>query len=239
MIKEALEYIISLRKPEILEIGNETYSDKPLSRISYIPMASKISMITLTSLVEYIQAHIDDMAENMIVHVVSPTKVLLYSMLNDEREREYMAEVNAELPEFPFGNFIEHERFLINVQSEFIDNEDRALLLQFAGTVESGTVAQYGDDGVTQKATVKTGIASKSDAIVPAVVNLKPFRTFLEVDQPVSSFIFRMKEDKYSEGVQCGIFEADGGAWMAEAMANVKAYLQDQLKGLDQFTVIS
>ena len=239
MIKEALEYIVSLRKPEILEIGNETYSDKPLSRISYIPMASKISMITLTSLVEYIQAHIDDMAENMIVHVVSPTKVLLYSMLNDEREREYMAEVNAELPEFPFGNFIEHERFLINVQSEFIDNEDRALLLQFAGTVESGTVAQYGDDGVTQKATVKTGIASKSDAIVPAVVNLKPFRTFLEVDQPVSSFIFRMKEDKYSEGVQCGIFEADGGAWMAEAMANVKAYLQDQLKGLDQFTVIS
>ena len=92
---------------------------------------------------------------------------------------------------------------------------------------------------MTQKATVKTGIASKSDAIVPAVVNLKPFRTFLEVEQPSSDFIFRMKEDRYTEGVQCAIFEADGGAWKAEAMANVKAYLQEQLNDLDQFTVIS
>ena len=30
MIKEALEYIISLRKPEITDINGETYSDKTL-----------------------------------------------------------------------------------------------------------------------------------------------------------------------------------------------------------------
>lgn len=238
MIKEALEYIVGMRKPEILDIDGETYSDKALTRISYNPRANIISMNTLTSLVDYIKSGVDLMAESMIVHVESPTKVVLYSMLDVEREREYMAEVTAELPEFPFNKFINHESFLINMQSKFIDTEDRALLLQFAGTVESGTVAQYGDDGVTQKATVKTGIASKSDAIVPSVVNLKPFRTFLEVDQPVSSFIFRMKEDKY-DGVNCAIFEADGGAWKAEAMENIKLYLLDQLNGMDQFVVIS
>lgn len=238
MIKEALEYIVGLRKPEIIDIDGETYSDKRLERISYNPMADVISMSTLTSLVEYIRSGIDTMSDKMIVHVESPTKVELYSQLDYERCREYMAKVVAEIPEFDFNRFMDHEKFLINMQSKFIDTEDKALLLKFAGTVESGTVAQYGDDGVTQKATVKTGIASKSDAIVPAVVNLKPFRTFLEVDQPVSSFIFRMKEDKY-DGVECAIFEADGGAWKARAMENIKSYLKEELKDLEQFTVIS
>lgn len=239
MIKEALKYIVEMSKPEIVEIDGDTYSDKELSRIRYIPRAKAIIMSTLTSLVDYIRSNTDAMAEKMIIHVESPTSVKMYSMLDYERDRECMAAVKAELPDFDFDRFMDHEKFLINMQSKFIDTEDKALLLKFAGTVETGTVAQYGDDGVTQKATVKTGIASKSDAIVPAVVNLKPFRTFLEVNQPESSFIFRMKEDKYSEGVQCAIFEADGGAWKAEAMANIKAYLQDQLKGRDQFTVIS
>lgn len=238
MIKEALEYIISLRKPEITDINGETYSDKTLTRISYNPKADIIGMKTLTSLVEYIKSGIDMMSGNMIVHVESPTKVELYSQLDYEREREYMVKVVAEIPDFDFDRFMDHEKFLINMQSKFIENEDRALILKFAGTVESGTVAQYGDDGVTQKATVKTGIASKSDALVPSVVNLKPFRTFLEVEQPSSNFIFRMKEDKYN-GVQCAIFEADGGAWKAEAMNNIESYLQEKLKDMENFTVIS
>ena len=239
MIKEALKYIVGMSKPEIVEVNGNYYSDRDLERISYIPRADAIIMSTLTSLVDYIRSNTDVMAAKMIVHVESPTSVKMYSMLDYERKRECMVSVKAEIPKFDFDKFQDHEKFLIGMQSKFIDTEDKALLLKFAGTVETGTVAQYGDDGVTQKATVKTGIASKSDAIVPAVVNLKPFRTFLEVEQPSSDFIFRMKEDRYTEGVQCAIFEADGGAWKAEAMANVKAYLQEQLNDLDQFTVIS
>ena len=73
MIKNALEYIIGLRKPEILKLENETYSDKPLQRISYNPKASPIRMTTLSSLVDYIKANIDDMSEKMIIHIQSPT----------------------------------------------------------------------------------------------------------------------------------------------------------------------
>lgn len=239
MIKEALKYIVEMSKPEIVEVDGESYSDRNLKRISYVPRADAICMSTLTSLVDYIRSKTDAMAEKMIIHVESPTSVKLYSMLDYERNRECMAVVKAELPDFDFNKFMDHEKFLINMQSKFIYTEDKALLLKFAGTVETGTVAQYGDDGVTQKATVKTGIASKSDAIVPSIVNLKPFRTFLEVEQPQSAFIFRMKEDRYTEGIQCAIFEADGGEWKSEAMENVKFYLQEQLKELDQFTVIS
>lgn len=110
--------------------------------------------------------------------------------------------------------------------------------MKFAGTMEAGTIAEYGDDGVTQKATVKTGIASKGEAIVPNPVKLRPYRTFLEVEQPASEFIFRVKQNKY-DGISCAIFEADGGAWKIAATSSIKDYLQFELSGLDQFTVIS
>lgn len=239
MIKNAMKYLIDeLSKPNIQEIHGEMYTDKTLKRIKHNPKAERIEMNTLTSLVEYINAGIDPMQLPMIVHVQSPTRVSLYSALDDERVREYIVTVRADLPEFRFGQFIGHEEFCINLQSKFIDNEDRALLLKFAGTVEAGSVAEYGDDGVTQKATVKTGIASKGDAIVPSPAKLQPYRTFLEVEQPASDFIFRMRQDRSGE-ISCGLFEADGGAWTMEAMANVKAYLKSALEGKDGFIVIS
>ena len=106
----------------------------------------------------------------------------MYSCLADNRDREYLVTAKAMVPDFVFNHFMDQEKFCINLQSKFIDDPetDRALLLKFAGTVEAGTVAEYGDDGVTQKATVKTGIASKGDAIVPNPVRLRPYRTFLE-----------------------------------------------------------
>lgn len=237
-LREAFEYVVGLRKPEIVTIGTEQYSDKPLTRICHNPKAEKIEMTTLTSFVEYLKSGVDVMSDRIIVHVVSPTQVLLYSELDLDREREYLVKVNAQVPEFSYGSYLGHESFLIALQSKFIDNPDRELLLKFTGTVENGTVAQYGDDGVTQKATIKTGIASKGEAIVPNPVKLRPFRTFIEVEQPESAFVFRMKQDERS-GVACAIFEADGGAWKNAAMKNIKEYLQFELADLPQFTVIS
>lgn len=238
MIKQALEYIVGMRAPEVLEINGETYSDKRLERICQNPKAKAIELTTLTSLVEYIKAGIDNMDDKMIVHVSSPECVQLYSMLDSDRMREYMVEVRAQVPDFRYGRYMDHESFLIALQSKFIQNDDRDLLLRFTGTVENGTVAQYGDDGVTQKATIKTGIASKGEAVVPNPVRLRPFRTFIEVEQPESAFVFRMRQDS-DDGVECAIFEADGGAWKNAAMKNIKEYLQFELSDLPQFTVIS
>ena len=238
MIKKALEYIVGMSEPQVLENNGEAYSDKGLHRICHNPKAQAIEMTTLTSLVEYIKAGIDTMDDKMIVHVSSPEKVLLYSMLDLDRVREYIVEVNAQVPEFRYGRYMDHESFLIALQSKFIPNDDRELLLKFTGTVENGTVSQYGDDGVTQKATIKTGITSKGEAVVPNPVRLRPFRTFVEVEQPESAFVFRMRQDS-DGGVECAVFEADGGAWKNAAMENIKKYFQLEVSDLPQFTVIS
>lgn len=238
MIKEALQYIVGLGESKVQEISGENYSDKILHRINYNPKSENLQMNTLTSLVDYIKANIDEMQEKMIVQVVSTDFVRLISPLDHDREREILVTVNAQVPYFEYGTYMDHERFLIALQSKFMSNEDRDLLLKFAGTVEHGTIAKYGDDGVSQKATIKSGVASKQDAIVPNPVLLRPYRTFVEVEQPHSAFIFRMKQDERA-GVQCAIFEADGGAWRNEAMKTIKEYLQKNLSSLNNFTVIS
>ena len=239
MIKEALQYIVGLGKAEEHVINGACYSDKPLHRIdTYYPKADAIEMHTLTSLVDYIKSEVDEMQPRMIVEVKSPTEVELYSQLDPNRDRESLVVASARVPGFEFDRFVEHEKFCINLQSKFIPSDDRELILKFAGTVEAGSVSEYGDDGVTQKATIKTGLASKGDAIVPNPVCLRPYRTFLEVEQPESAFVFRMKQDSYGS-VMCAIFEADGGAWKMDATQAIKEYLQRELDGMPQFTVIS
>lgn len=246
-LRAALEYVVGLSKPNIYEIEDgegkkHKFSDRTLKQVeASIPILranNEIRMNTLTSLLDYIKGKIDSMPGKMIVHVCSPTEVQLYSQLNVNRDREDLVSVTARVPSFAFNKFMDKETFTIALQSKFIDGWDRSLVLKFSGTVEDGTVAEYGDDGVSQKASVKTGIASKSDAIVPNPVRLTPYRTFLEVEQPESEFIFRMKSDKY-DGVQCAIFEADGGAWMMEATKRIKEYLQKELAEYPEFTVIS
>lgn len=243
MIKQALQYIISLQKePYIKEINGNTYTDTDLHRINYNPKAEPLTMSTLTSFVDYIKGNIDTMAPKMIIEASSPTNVKLYSQLDSDRKRETLVNVTASIPVFNFGEFQNKENFIIGIQANFPDDDatDKSLVLKFAGTVEINSVAEYGDDGVSQKASIKTGIASKSDAKVPNPVTLKPYRTFIEVEQPKSSFIFRLKESKYEDGVRCALFEADGGAWKNEAVKNIKEYLERELTEYrEQFLIIS
>lgn len=238
MTRDALQYVVGLKAAEVLDINGGKYVDRDVHRVDKELRASAIQMSTLTSLVDYLKAGIDTMANKMLIQVVSPTEVKAISMLDSDRKRECLVEVGAMIPAFEYGRYMSNESFIIALQSKFIDNNDRALLLKFSGTVKDESIAEYGDDGVTQKATVKTGITSVGDAIVPNPVKLRPFRTFVEVAQPESAFVFRMRQAE-GRGVECAIFEADGGAWKNTAMKSIKEYLQYELAELPQFTVIS
>lgn len=114
---------------------------------------------------------------------------------------------------------------------EKVDRALRAVADRFAGTVTDGTITEYGDDGVSQKATVKRGVASREEKKVPSPCILRPYRTFHEVEQPASTFIFRMKSG--SNGPECALFEADGGAWKNQAMNNIRDYLIKVIKVVD------
>lgn len=249
-IKQAIEFIANLgvkaEKPEVVEIAGKTYCTKNLARYDKPNMADPIKATTLTSLVDYIKQNRHELRDRMIIQVVSPTEVLLYSELLDERDREHLFRVNAVLPHFEYGREYEQEAFLVSMQSCFVDNEDRAAIAFLASNIVNTQQATFSDDGITQQAVVKTGITTKENAFVPNPVKLIPYRTFLEVQQPQSEFVFRISESSGRGGpMGAPLFKlvaADGGLWKNQAMENVKNYLMEQLADIpdrDHITIIA
>lgn len=179
---------------------------------------------TLSGFVKYIKANLDRKDLSLIVHVKDEGTVYLNGLLEVDGSRETLAVAQAITPQFYFDHFMNMEEFNISLQSKFVSNEDRQILLQVVGNISEENVKNTGDDGVSQAVTINQGVASKADVKVPNPVKLAPYRTFLEVEQPESQFIFRMKD-----GPRGAIFEADGGAWRNQAIVNIREYLNEQL----------
>lgn len=223
MIKEAFQYIVNLGNTRIEKVGNQVYSTQELYEVPE-PTPSTIQIRSLSGLVEYLQSKFDGDKELMI-HVESPTQVSVFSSFNRDAKREFLIKANAMIPTFDFDRWYDAEAFNIKLQSVFVKNEDRDIMLQVVGNIREEEVKTIGDDGVSQAVSAKVGIATVATVQVPNPVVLKPYRTFVEVDQPESEFIFRMKN-----GPSCSLFEADGGAWKIAAMQNIKEYLHNSLE---------
>lgn len=226
MLKEVFKYVVGLSEKELLEVDGQTFSTGQLDLVESAT-ADTLTINTLSGLVDYIQSDMDKTEEYnpLLIQVVSPTMVKLYSQLNSNKKRDLLVQASARIPEFQFDRFHDAENFNIKMQSCFVDHEDRAIVLKVVGNIKSDEVKTYGDDGVSQTVTAKTGIASVENVIVPNPVVLQPYRTFQQVAQPASSFVFRMKE-----GPSAALYEADGGAWETEAMKNIAEYLKKELE---------
>lgn len=235
MIEKALKYLVNLGEAKLLNIGSGTYSDKPIHRINE-PRAGEVTATTLTSMVDYLHSGMDEKSiDRLIVHVASPSEVWLISELNNDRLREAYFFCKALTPNnIQYNRFMETEQFNIMLQSSFVDNTDKALLLKVTGLIQEKDVKEVGDDGISQAVTMKTGVVRVDDVIVPNPVTLAPFRTFPEIEQPESKFIFRMQS-----GPAAALYEADGGAWRNEAMKRIKEWLEDELQDIDFIRIIS
>lgn len=234
--KDALQYLVNLGESldPIVKTDLGIYTKMGLTRLK-LPRASALEVTTLTGFVDYVKLNFDATSQDLLVHVNTPSEVLLYSPLNQDRERECYIEAKAILPNnICFDRFLETEQFNIMLQSSFVDNNSRSLLLKVIGNIKEEGIKQIGDDGVSQAATIKTGVASVNDVVVPNPVLLAPYRTFPEIEQPESKFIFRMQS-----GPKAAIFEADGGAWRNEAMKRIKEYLAEALKENRNVQIIS
>lgn len=72
--------------------------------------------------------------------------------------------------------------------------------------------------------TARQGVALKEMVPVKPIVRLQPYRTFLEIDQPVSDFLLRIGQNG-----RVSLHEADGGAWKLEAKNRIAQYLKDAI----------
>jgi hypothetical protein len=106
-----------------------------------------------------------------------------------------------------------------------------SLLLQVVGNTLQNAEINLSDDGVTQRTTTRNGIARKAEIDLPNPIVLKPYATFVEVDQPEISYVFRMREGG-KDGVECALFDADGNRYKLDTVQRIKDYLREEIQGI-------
>lgn len=237
MIKEAIEKIISLAPPNEIEFNGHTYTDKPLHRLTP-PAAECVAISTLQGLVDLYAADLDTVrtAASVLVHVTSPTSVEIVSRETDSYARRHLwakAEYPKDIQRFPFGAFLAPENFIIAVQAGFqrvkVEKDDGTMaqdldyVLKTVSAISSGATQTSEDDGISQTVNMRRGIVLKGTETLKGRVDLAPYRTFPEIDQVLSQFIFRAQGDE--QNIRLALFEADGGRWRLGVVAGIAKWL--------------
>lgn len=237
--KEAIEKIESMSVPNFKEnFEGDIFCDKKMYQIKPEPPPAPECLIihTLSGLMDYIISKLDD-EKSYVVHVGSPYLVDVYGEYEPEfgRRKKYVLSCAPEF-KFQFGNYYDQEMFIIQLQAQFVNDENLQKVLKVVGNVQNETIIGSKDNGMTQTATVKQGIVKVENVELPNPINLKPKRTFPEVAQVESSYVLRMSKNNV---ISFALFEADGGQWEVSAIHRIKDHLESVLADQENITIIA
>ena len=242
LTRDFLEKVAEMAQPNTLTEGIRTFVDKPMHML-VDEIAADIPLHTnsLSSVADYIKsnADFDALASDgrKIIHVEDEKTVWLYTEMNSFKKRSALLLASAWVSSFPFGQWLSLENFIISVQANFVTDEHRDELLSFVATVKQDTGVEQQDDGVTQKVTTRSGVSLSRTSKVPNPITLRPFRTFSEVEQPESAFVFRIKAEEGC-GVKVALFAADGDAWRHDAILKIRDYFQTYVIAEDDSVIV-
>jgi len=224
---DGVQKVVEIARPErfVQEVGGKEYTFAlPDYRLLTPPKHETLELSTLQGLADFINGHNTEFGRLFVV-VDSPGKVRVISKINHEfKSRDQFATAVVSQNDFKFGHWYQQEEFLIAMRSMFVQDANSALVLKFAGSIIDSAEVGSLDDGISQATTIKAGIANKEQVIIPSPLVLEPFRTFREIDQPGSEFVFRMRK-----GGSFSLHEADGGVWRLEAVSRIKEWLRGKI----------
>lgn len=207
-----------------------------------LPRVEPIALTTLTGLASYVLGDggkATDLPphDKLMAVVADPTEVRLVGHVGDEASnfrRMTWAEARpVDLCDFPFKHFMEPESFIIGLLSQFEDSSDRDGVVAMVQSIVDGAQVTIADDGVGQEVTTRRGAAFVNATRVPNPITLAPFRTFPEIDQPVSSFVLRMRSGRATgESPTLALFPADGGRWRLIATQRIAEWLAENMSAV-------
>ncbi len=225
------------KKTDVIEVEDQFYLSRPVYLPPPEPRAETIIVHSLTGFCDYVNEVNNDANEPEIigVQVCQPGLVRAWS-LPDGREKLRTVAIEAQRFEtkgFRLNQQLQAEDFIIGLQAHFVSSDDVAHLLTVVGNVTDSSTLEVGDNGVSQSVKLRKGLTltDKAATELKSIVNLRPYRTFAELDQPSSPFVFRMAR---RDGAlpTAALFEADDLKWKLEAMKSIKDFLAERIKEL-------
>jgi hypothetical protein len=224
-IVSEIKKIVEDNRVQVIEIGERKFSTKQLTEIKpKKDTASGIRFSDLFSIVEIVKREKEKFVRPLYVNIETERSVSVITSLDLDKEREEPYSAVAEGSKFNFGCSYDYEKFVIAIRSLFVQTEDTTGLLELLKKVSNVDSVEMEDDGVTQKVVAQQGAMLATNLKVAPIRKLAPFRTFMEVEQPESEFLFRLDKNNCFS-----LYEADGGAWKIKAKKNIRLFFEQAL----------
>lgn len=226
MLKELIEFLMEQKSPDQIVVKDRVYYDSAYTPAND-PYPECMDVNNLTGIVDFIKQKPEEW-EDLFIHVIDYNCVRLYQSKNgDFNQRVSILKGSSRPCNFNFGRHMDIEDFIIAVNGMFIKTDDRDYALKFVSKIKVDANSKIEDDGISQTVTARVGSSSLvSDLDIQPILKLQPFRTFNEIDQPESDFVFRMKLSDNKP--YCSLHECDGEAWKQTAIQSIKDYFKKQ-----------
>lgn len=204
-----------------------TFSSDPVYQVTADAphQPEPVKVFTLSGFADLVKAKLEDkhFPEDFLIHVENESAVSLQARVSDDYGRRLKLIHATPVPfsRFQFNVWHDQEAFSIAIASLFADGGDKGYVLNTAASLTNDASTTSEDDGFTQKVNVKAGLRLKEQITLKPRVSLAPFRTFPELDQPLSDFVLRARCT--GEGTPTlMLVEADGGRWKVDAIAKIR-----------------
>jgi hypothetical protein len=247
MLKEMIEKLVDLGNGAVLTAHGCAYSRHDLHKLaSPEPTPAPFVVHTLSGLVDYVEARgcvgspgFDQaiMVQPLAVHVGGPTEVRLVSACYGDFLQRLVPVTATPFPIAPFlfGRWLSVEEFVVGLQSCFVPDLHVESLLEFAGSVTRESSASISDDGSSQTVVARHGIVHLANRRVPNPVTLRPYRTFQEIEQPESKYVFRVRPGGDEELPTMALFEGSDNTWQVVATRLVTEFVRERLPDVPIF----
>lgn len=203
---------------------------KGAKALEFPPMQT-VECFSLTQLISVLKDECDG-DQVLWVNILGPQKVEAISPnLNGNRDHDCIAQTDFSkiFTSFPFGQQMSHEDFIINLMTKFAETPEREELLKTVASVKSEGEDASDDDGYSQTVKTKAGVSLVQNKKLKNLWNLKTYKTFPEVEQPVIPYILRLHQ-KGEDNPKFALYECDGGLWKVESAKKIRDYLNQVLK---------
>lgn len=220
VITEVTKLALDTTKP--FEVNGRTYSAAEFREIKQVvDYPDSLAIYSLSGMVDFVKGNKDGIKpKDLTVIVVDHEHVTLLGAANSiDKQRPTYMKSKLDYNSFDFDRWTDHEEFMIALLTKFKDNAARKILIDKVSSVQEISESKAEETGCSTNRYASNKIAIKGDQ-KEFVLDLQPFRTFTEAEQPTSQFIFRIKNGK-----QCILMDCDGGAWKNAARKAIKEYL--------------
>lgn len=229
MLKAAIEKILALGQPVIMDVDGRSYLSAPEKfELVREPIPTPIATETLTGLTDYLEREIDGTVKTpgVFLHVEDFRTVALFSPLSDTMSRSVFITATAEAVD-GHERWTPVEDFIINIQNCFAESADRTAILKVVSNLASVTEKTAEDDGISQTVRVRAGIQRTTDVAIRNPVVLKPWCTFPEIEPPEREYVFRIR--KTGDSFTCMLSEGVDNRWKLETAQRIAVWLKTKL----------